>query len=311
LISSKVTTIGLFDSGVGGLSVLRRLQQLALAGSGTAGLRFLYLADTARCPYGGRDPREISQFVREIVGWLIEQGAQEIVMACNTSAALAAGVARACCRVPVRDLIGPTARYAACLDTGIAVLATENTVKSRAFSRTILEHNPAARVIEVACPELVPLVERGAIAAPETRQVLDRYVRQFKDEGVGAIILGCTHYPFLAHTLADVLPSDMLIIDPADRLLAEMKGAEGNGNGKGNRQSAVESASQCHTAVFVTGSPSEFARIGEICLGRSFGTICGIAPEALSRLPSGGALSAQPADLAPRPALSDWLPAPG
>lgn len=308
-MSSKVSTIGLFDSGVGGLSVLRQLEQLTWADNGAAGLRFIYLADTARCPYGGRDPREISQFVREIVGWLVDQGAQEIVMACNTSAALAAGVARACCRLPVRDLIGPAARYAACLNTGIAVLATENTVRSRAFSRAILKHNPAARVTEIACPELVPLVEQGAIGERETRQVLVRYVRQFKDRGVGAVILGCTHYPFLAHTLADVLPSDMLIIDPAEHLLGEMIGAHGNGHG--SRRSAAESASQCDTAVFVTGSPSEFARIGEICLGRSLSTVCGITPEDLARVPSAGALFTQPADLAPHPALSDLLPAPG
>ncbi|HEY9869872.1 MAG TPA: glutamate racemase [Candidatus Obscuribacterales bacterium] len=311
MIKSKVTTIGLFDSGVGGLSVLRRLQQLACAGTGDAGLRFIYLADTARCPYGGRDPREISQFVREIVGWLVGQGAQEIVMACNTSAALAAGVARASSRVPVRDLIEPTARYAACLDTGIAVLATENTVRSRAFSRAILEQNPAARVTEIACPELVPLVERGALNETETRQVLDRYLRQLKDKGVGAVILGCTHYPFLSATLADVLASDVLIIDPADCLLADMSGYEGNGNGNGNRRNPAESASQCDPAVFVTGSPSEFARIGEICLGRRVGTICGITLGDLSGVQSAGALAAQPADLSPRPALSDFLPAPG
>ncbi len=291
--SVSATTIGLFDSGVGGLSVLRQLERNLVSA------RLIYLGDTARCPYGGRDATEISRFVVEIISWLINRGAEQVVMACNTSAALAAEIARCKFSVPIYDLIGSAARHAASLDTKVAVLATENTVRTRAFTKAIEQVNPQAEVIEIACPDLVPLVEQGLINEPETRDALRKYTGTLSDQGVGAVILGCTHYPFLLDALKAVLGSEISIVDPAERLYLQMSRSGGNGHGHGNGSGDSKHTGSASTEIYVTGSPDAFTRASEICLGRKLDTICGITVEDLT--------SAVGADLA-LTSPQDWIP---
>jgi len=285
------TTIGLFDSGVGGLSVLRQLE------SKLGSARLLYVGDTARCPYGGRDAGEINRFVLEIISWLIRRGADQIVMACNTSAALAAQAARSYFKVPIYDLIGSAALQAAKLRMKVGVLATENTVRTRAFTQAIVQADPQAEVVEIGCPDLVPLVERGLVNEPETRDALRRYTRGLSAQGVGAVILGCTHYPFLVDALKSVLPPDIAIIDPAEKLL--LLGSDGNGNGNGHGSKASDRADDCATEIYVTGAPAAFMRAGQICLGRRLDTVYGITVDELA--------SALAENLAVAPA-QEWLP---
>jgi glutamate racemase len=287
----SATTIGLFDSGVGGLSVLRQLE-------GKLGSqRLIYVGDTARCPYGGRETAEISRFVLEIISWLLSRGADQIVMACNTSAALAAQAARSYFKIPIYDLIGSAALHAARLRTKVAVLATENTVRTRAFTNAIVQADPQAEVVEIGCPDLVPLVERGLVNEPETRHALRRYTRDFSAQGVGAVILGCTHYPFLVDALKSVLPPEISVIDPAKELLLLGSDCEGNGNGHGAKSS--DRAVSCSTEIYVTGAPAAFMRAGEICLGRRLDTVYGITVDELS--------SALAANLSATPS-PDWVP---
>jgi glutamate racemase len=275
-------TIGLFDSGVGGLSVLRQLERVAATATAYNNYRFVYLGDTARCPYGNREPSEIVQFVSEIGTWLECRGVNAIVMACNTSAACAAEEARSYFNIPVHDLIAPTAEHVASLAVKTAVLATASTVQRRAFSRAIAACNPAVEVLEVACPELVPIIERGEMDAPETLDVLWNYVRDLRAEKVKALILGCTHYPFLTEQLAQLMP-ETLLIDPAEQLARALICAADSvfGNIDKDRSNLV------NRELFVTGSPDTFSATAEVCLGQHPGTVYGVSlDELLEALPS-------------------------
>jgi glutamate racemase len=275
--------VGLFDSGVGGLSVLRQLQTFAT--SAGQDINFVYFGDTARCPYGNRTAAEISVYVREIIAWLNRQEVDAIVMACNTSAALAYESARASTTVPVLDLISPTASYAVQSATKIGVMATASTVRSKAFSRAIQSLKPSLEVIEVGCPELVPIIESGRFDEPATSVILSRYIRQFQDQGIDALILGCTHFPFLRDAIQRLSGDKIALIDPAEVLT--------NG-GKGVLQRFVSETAQVdvgrvddvsfNTEFFVTGDPESFAVSAAKCLGQPISTVNKVPLEHLTKI---------------------------
>ena len=271
--SSKVlrecSKIGLFDSGVGGLSVLKELQNFAAASG--RDIEFVYVGDTARCPYGNRSADEIRLFVEEIVLWLNEQNVDAVIMACNTSAALALPYAKQASRVPVLDLIGPTAGYVVEDATRIGVMATASTVRSRAFSRAITALNPEAEVVEIGCPDLVPIIESGNIDSLEAVQVLQKYVDTMKAARVDAIILGCTHFPFLRKHIQMLAEDEIRIVDPARALTSETDGvlkrfisetADGSG------EVCFEQDYSLNTKFYVTGSVEQFSNAAGKCLGQ-------------------------------------------
>ncbi len=259
---SDTITIGLFDSGVGGLSVLRQLEKLPPTADGRQ-YRFVYVGDTARCPYGNRDAREVDQFVEEIIGWLLMHQADHIVMACNTSAALSLDHAKRVSPVPVHNLIFPTARYLANRYKKVGVLATYSTIKSRAFSRAVRALNPSVEVIEIACPDLVPLVESGFIEGEQTAHVLSKYANQLRKDSVEAVVLGCTHFPFLQNALSDLLPASIELVDPARMLLAELDSRLHVDAGYDNFTPAPAQ----HKKLFVTGDTHSFTEAAATCLG--------------------------------------------
>lgn len=277
---ARVSTIGLFDSGVGGLSVLRQLKALAPQ-------TFYYLADTARCPYGNREPGEIRNFVREIVSWLVNKGCEAIVIACNTSTANAQDVARLISPVPVFDLIGVTANYAASLNKRIGVFATAATVKSQAFSRAIHAIDPDSAVIEIACPEFVPIVENGLIDSSSTHEIVKAYIDKIQSEGVDALILGCTHFPFLSGLMREIAGPDLQLIDPAEILLKEILASQQMDIAAQNhRQQQQEQISQAESAtrslLYTTGSPSKFNEAATACLGYYPGSVKRVSLSELS-----------------------------
>lgn len=278
--------VGLFDSGVGGLSVLKQLQHFA----GAAGrqINFVYFGDTARCPYGNRNPAEITTYVREIVSWLQRQQVDVIVMACNTSAALAYDSAVHASRVPVLDLISPTANSVAKTATRVGVMATASTVRSKAFSKAIQAIKPAVEVVEIGCPELVPIVESGRMEEPAVSVILSRYINELKEQDVDALILGCTHFPFLRKTIAGLLGEKVALIDPAQVLTNG-----GSGVLKqflSQDQEVVNAAAPplsdlvMKTEFFVTGDPQSFALSAEKCLGQPIDAVNQIELEQLAKL---------------------------
>jgi glutamate racemase len=282
--------IGLFDSGLGGLSVLRRLgnfqnlngnhsgkgsllQELVSNNTSPLSRQFMYVGDTARCPYGDRPSAEIVSYVGEIIRWLTTTGgADAIVMACNTSAALAFDVAQKISPVPVFDLILPTARHAVRLGRKVGVMATSSTIRSRAFSKAIHSQDPSLEVVEMACPDLVPLVETGRIAGLGTEEVLSQYIEKLVKEKVEVLILGCTHFPFLSKTIEKLIDGRMQLLDPA-LILCDLI------YGESRQVAPIEQMDTCK--ILVTGDAIDFARTAEICLGYNLGTIYSIGLDEL------------------------------
>ncbi len=214
---------GLFDSGVGGLSVLIELVELLKGFEFANNPEIHYLADTARCPYGTKSDAEIMDYVFQITSWFKQNDVNNLVMACNTSAAIAANRMRILSDMPVYDLIGLSSNQDLAKYSKIMVLATNATVNSRAFSQAILKQEPNLTISEIACPELVMLVESGNFDTNDARQILKKYVDLAIRQNCQAIILGCTHFPFLTNALVKLLPSNIDIINPAKYLAREIR----------------------------------------------------------------------------------------
>ncbi len=211
--------IGLFDSGLGGLTVVR--QALALLPNES----ILYLADQAHVPYGGRDLSQIREFATAISRALIEAGCKSVVMACNISTAAALpSVQAAFPEIPILGVISPGAQAAAQLTQNgkIGVLATVGTVRSGAYSASLHSIQPGLKVFEVACPAFVPLVEAGLETTQEAVTAAQEYLAPLIEAGVDTILLGCTHYPFLLSALQKIAPG-LLYIDPAEQTLAQLQ----------------------------------------------------------------------------------------
>jgi len=199
----------MFDSGVGGLTVLRQVYRQLPNES------IIYFGDTARLPYGIRSPAEILQFVREILNWMQQQQVKMVIMACNTSSALALEVVREEFKMPILGIILPGARAAVSCGKRIGVIATPATAKSNAYRRAIMEIDPNVQVWQVSCPEFVPLVEQNRIYDPYTIEVARSYLEPLLEQDIDTLVYGCTHYPHLAPVLRSLLPSSVKLVDPA------------------------------------------------------------------------------------------------
>lgn len=206
--------IGIFDSGVGGVTVLQELTRQLPQES------VIYFADTARLPYGTRSPQEILQFVEEILGWMAEKSVKMVIMACNTSSALALDAVQGAFPFPVLGLILPGAQAAAYPGQRIGVIATPATVASAAYPQAIQESNPQAQIWQVACPQFVPLIENNQIHSPEMRQVAEEYLAPLVKERIDTLIYGCTHYPHLAPVFRQILPPTVRLVNPAVHVVA-------------------------------------------------------------------------------------------
>ncbi len=246
--------VGLFDSGVGGLTVLRQVHA-----------RYphspcLYLGDTARVPYGERTPAEIRSIAREVVRWLRQQGVGVVVMACNTSNALAFDVAVAEAGVPVVGLIDSVAGG---IDSErVGVLATPATAASGAYRRAIHATRPHAQVVEMGCPAFVPLIEAGDLHAPELNAAARRYLEPLLEAAVDTVVLGCTHYPLLRPLLSELLPPEVRLVDPAEAAVQRLGPLLASLGDPPEGELGLEPVLTPHqrTRICVTGCPEAFAR---------------------------------------------------
>jgi glutamate racemase len=201
--------IGVFDSGVGGLTVVaalrRRLPREAI----------LYLGDTARLPYGSKSPATVTHYTRRNVSFLERRGVKAVVVACNTASALA--LPDLATAVPVWGVVEPGAERAAAASGGrVGVIATEATVRSDAYPRALRRLRPDLQIASRACPLFVPLVEEGWHDDPVTEQVATRYLAPLLAGGIDTLVLGCTHYPLLAPLLARVAGPGVRLVDSAE-----------------------------------------------------------------------------------------------
>jgi len=204
--------IGVFDSGLGGLTVLGAIRR-RLPKEST-----VYLGDTARVPYGPKAAETIRRYALEATDFLIGMGVKAIVVACNTATARALPAVEARAGVPVLGVVEPGGRAAANASPGgrIGVIGTSGTIASRAYNIVIHAHRPDARVFEQACPLFVPLVEEGWTEDPITRLAAERYLAPLLERNIDTLVLACTHYPLLKALLAEVVGPAVALIDSAE-----------------------------------------------------------------------------------------------
>ena len=205
--------IGVFDSGVGGLTVLSELRG-RLPHEST-----IYLGDNGRAPYGPRPAEEVRRFTVEAVDWLLAQDVKMLVLACNTATARALGLVRARSTVPVLGVVRPgaVAAAAATRTAAVAVIATAGTVESGAYPDAIVEAAPGTQVTQLACPELVPMVEAGILSGRRAESVLRAYLEPLLGAGpqIDTLLLGCTHYPLLRPVIEGIVGEGVAVVDSA------------------------------------------------------------------------------------------------
>ena len=246
--SDEVVRIGVFDSGVGGLTVLQEIYRQLPHES------VLYFGDTARVPYGTRSAAEILKFTRETLDWMVQQGVKMAIMACNTSSALALETVQSEYDLPILGVILPGARAAARQGRRIGVIATPATVNSNAYLNAIREANPLAEVWQVACPEFVPLIENNRLAEPYTLKIAKEYIQPLLDRSIDTLVYGCTHYPHLEPVLRQFVPMSVKSIDPAVAVVAAAV-KELNLLGIQSYCKAIP------TEFIVSGDPQQFAQL--------------------------------------------------
>lgn len=264
-------TIGVFDSGFGGLTVLRALTRKLPSA------RFVFIGDTARLPYGSKSRRTIARYAVESAQFLVrEQGAEFLVIACNTASALALDAIQDAVSIPVLGVIEPGAHAARAASTtgDVLVLATDATVQSHAYAAAC--HAQGLRAIEKACPLLVPLVEEGWTHHPVTDEVFRIYLNEVTRDAAtkglkpDALVLGCTHYPLLRPLIEQAVPHGMRVIDSAESA-AEAAANLFNGRAEFLGDKNEDSLTEIH--CFATDSVEKFERLGSRFLGRPVGNV--------------------------------------
>lgn len=250
--------IGVFDSGVGGLTVLQQIMKKLPHED------VIYLADTARVPYGGRPPQEIIKINHEIIPFLISQGAKMIIMACGTSSSIAYPVVKDRYPIEIINLVEPGSRAAAMASrTGkIGIIATVATVNSQAFQKKLKELKKNVKVHAIGCPLFVPLVEGGFVEAEETKRVAKEYLKPLLKEKIDSLILGCTHYPHLSKIIRSIIGPDIILVDPAEEAVMDAK--------KMLKKAGTlkTKATPAKYEYLVTGSVIQFQDLGSRLLGK-------------------------------------------
>lgn len=255
--------IGVFDSGIGGLTVVKELKKIL------PGEKIIYFGDTARVPYGTKSKDTVTRFSKESVRFLLRFKVKLVVIACNTASSLSLPALRKSFRVPIIGVIRPgVRRIFEITETGpVGIIGTRATISSAAYERLLKKKNPSLKAISKACPLFVPLVEEGLLHSDITEVVIKKYLWGFKKSGIKALILGCTHYPLLKKAIKKYMGKEMCLVDSAQetarmvrdilikkRLLSEKK-----------RESSHK--------YFVTDEPSTFKKVGSMFLEGNIGSV--------------------------------------
>ena len=256
--------IGVFDSGIGGLTVVKALIEDLPSES------IVYFGDTARVPYGTKSRSTIVKFSLENVEFLLRYGVKCIVIACNTSSSWALPTLRKYFKVPIIGVIRPGA-LAAVRQTKkkrIGVIGTSATIHSRAYENAIQRIDPAIKVFSQPCPLFVPLVEEGWLNGLVCRQVAEKYLAPLTHQRIDTLILGCTHYPLLTQAIRQVMGPQVALVDSAKQTATEVRGVLTGADALSNGQAAKP-----RYRFFVTDEPNHFGRIGQQFLGQVIGSV--------------------------------------
>lgn len=251
--------VGVFDSGVGGLTVVSQLFRILPQED------IIYFGDTAHLPYGSKSKEVVTRYSLNIANFLKAQKVKIIVVACNTASSFALSSLREKIELPVIGVIEPGAQAA--IDTTrnfkIGIIGTEGTINSRAFEEALRKINKNVKVFSQACPLFVPLVEEGWLDKPETSQIAEKYLSPLKDKGIDTLILGCTHYPLLKELLSRIMGQEISLIDTAEATAKAVERRLGEKNllRKGSRKAVYK--------FFVSDDPEKFLQLGRRFLGKS------------------------------------------
>ncbi|MEO7457663.1 MAG: glutamate racemase [Gemmatimonadaceae bacterium] len=218
-VQDRSAPIGVFDSGLGGLTVAHEIMRQLPNES------LIYFGDTARVPYGPKSPETVRRYSREIAGFLLDEGVKAIVVACNTATAHALPMLESELDVPVLGVVGPGARAAVkgTRNGHIGVIGTEGTIRSGAYVRAIHAESPDAKVTAIACPLLVPLVEEGWTDHDATWSIAEEYLEPLLSADVDTLVLGCTHYPLLKSVIGEIVGRTVRLIDSAEETAADTR----------------------------------------------------------------------------------------
>jgi glutamate racemase len=252
------SAIGIFDSGMGGLTVMRALIERL------PNENLLYLGDTARLPYGTKSAETVGRYAIQAASALVRRRVKMLVIACNTASAYALdSLEQEFAPLPVLGVIGPGAEaaIAAALHGPIAVIATEGTVKGDAYGRAIHTRAPQIEVVQQPCPLFVPLAEEGLTDGDIAAAVARHYLAPLREAGPKCVVLGCTHFPVLKQVIAEAIGPDVVLVDSAATVAAAVE--------RQLRQSGIQrtEGATASRRYLVTDAPERFARVGEIFLG--------------------------------------------
>lgn len=258
---SDQPAIGILDSGVGGLTVVKEVMRQLPAE------RIIYFGDTSRCPYGPRPREEVLRFTLEIVRFLEQFPLKALVIACNTATAVALDEVRKRTSIPVLGVIEPGARAAIRTTTRgrIGVIGTQGTVRSRAYEKALRRSSSHLYIVSHACPAFVPLVESDCGGTEEARRVVESSLAPLKEYRVDTLILGCTHYPLIANLIGEVMGEDVHLISSAEETARELKAMLAQRNLLASEEHALLRDHHFYTS----GDPEFFRRIAERWLGCS------------------------------------------
>jgi len=255
--------IGVFDSGIGGLTVVKALRDLLPEE------QIIYLGDTARVPYGSRSPSTVERYSLEIANMLMERDAKLMVVACNTVSSVALAQLEQKLPIDVIGVIRPGAEAAIqqSRSNHIGVIGTRATIRSAAYERTLKSLNPEVQVTSRACPLLVPLIEEGLLDDPVTNQMINRYLEPLLADNIDTLVLGCTHYPLLADAIRKQLGQAVRLVDSAQNCaLAVKRMLE-------QRSEAAPAGSLGGLQVALTDRPDNFLRVAKEALHLEIGEV--------------------------------------
>jgi glutamate racemase len=270
----KEKPIGVFDSGIGGLTVVKRITT-ALPEE-----NIVYFGDTARVPYGSKSNATVIEYSMEDAKFLMQKNVKAIIVACNTASAVAMGELKKNFNVPIIGMIEPGAAAAVrtTRNKRIGVIGTRATISNKAYSNKIREINPDIEVFEAACPLFVPLAEEGWIEHKAAYEIAEEYLHELRDEKIDTLVLGCTHYPILSKVIQEVIGVDVILVDSgiaaADLIRNELDRTDlhTNSYGLGNQE------------LYVSDIPTKFREVAELFLGNPVKEVHKVEVEHLSFL---------------------------
>lgn len=248
--------IGMFDSGVGGITVLKEVKKLL------PHEHIIYFGDTARVPYGNKSPRMVTKYALESALFLLTKGIKLLIIACNTSSAFALGILQKKMPIPVIGVISPGSKEAVAHTRvkKIGVIGTRTTIKSMAYDRSIKKLDPDIQVFSKACPLFVPIVEEGLEHDEVAHLMAEKYLKGLKRSGIDVLVMGCTHYPVLENVIKETLGKSVEIVHSGKETAKEAQEILG-------RKDLINKRGRGRCEYFVTDAPESFKEIGGRILG--------------------------------------------